>query len=1669
MSTKVGDVIDFDRLDDLPTRDDFIDKKLRARDEELAEKGKPLLFMPGPHHEMSLMDSSDRAAKYTLVLFGNMESGQRRTVVIKDYMPFFAIRVPDEKKEEPNRFLIDIRSKLSEDKETKSVDGSVEMHWRYDGYEEFKHPYIVLKFDKLKTRNKAIKKCRMDYLCQTGWDDSNSAHARMFSRTANFSLTMWLQLEDYSIEDDSDFADEEVIKVSYENVKTFTGKMDRPTLVRERTLMAYWDIETYSRDHSVPKHDAKDTNMFDLSVVFYWCYERKPLVGYLITCRPTSSVEGYITLVCENELQLILTFSKLVSLMRPELIGAFNGGGYDWPWLINRAKRWDILPEVALNMTSVLPYKKQSADDIMQWNCSTERIKIEADLDVEEFVFKVPGLQVFDVQTLFRKQYPADGQWSLNYFLTKCNLPAKDDVSAQEMFLWHEQMEKIQDHPLFGDMLKYEKRKKLRPINEKYSDSILRHQATQFDNIGDEDESTLKKVKEARKARKAQYENMGDAEKEAEIVALYGEYKDVKAKLTKALKYNGTDSCRCHDLMLKKGIIADCRMMAHISKCTLFDALYRAGGCKVTNFLIDAAAKGGYVASAISTKVKTGQKYPGARVINPKPGVAITKLTPQERKRKNEWYRQQQRDFPDLYTDSTIEERQGLPYPKWDKVTDIHIARFESHLREHPEIIPDAMPEIEARALAKELGIPNCFAEYCMEKTGSPITGLDFSSLYPSVDMAYNLSPDKLICADTHGSNIIAMQLAKELEAKGEDLHRIEFPYGNMRVLAWCIRHQNKPEKMGVIPKAYIDLFALRKKYKIPMDIYKYVKEINNKVKRQDPMSLWEIMAMTIEHMPSMNDVDKFLNTIEMYPTQEEIDSLKAFIQTEDFNLNSVSMQKTLGDKAMEDYKNFTNETGNNTITFKKVCESTFGHIYIAEWKRLMTAKYQCLSACIPIDDVDFYASRFDGRQNQVKLFMNTIYGVLGNQLSSLYHKEIAGGITTGGQHNLDIMVRTLTAEGCEVRYGDTDSNYPTAPAKVMASLHQKYFSGQMDKMKYWEEMVLAMFKEGKRLRDVVNAAIKADNGTSYLGVAFEDALWPYLLLRKKKYVAVIHVNVPNFLVTKLEKLFLRGIEAKKRGTSKLTIAATEHILLTVFSPLNLLTLRELGVAEIDLIYRNFNSGKLGISDFIKSAKYQPITAEARMNGKGNKSMLTFADRMEARGTPLTPHTRVEYVIVRKYPHRFDTAGRKKQISTGDRMETVEYATENKLEIDIDYYMMNYICGQLAPFISYHADFYEAPNDKADNPNLEAKRAGDLSNKRAKKFLTEYCKTYVRKLPDRGPLMRMFAHTARDTVKRAYLKEDEGDKFTLINSDFLLGTAAKFKASVIKYAEKLAGREDDSEDRAEEFVKKLCKNRKNSKDKNNYIFALYKEYVTKPSSKLNKAREEYENLCARQIAALGMLIDTVRSTMFKHISIMEESSRKLRKLCNVEFLLDDPNKPLPKRKTIDGLLEAAHPDDDADQLLEEYEKSVHQDVKKFLKDNYHVRGIECLSKVVKKIKKAKLTLMKTEAIADYVTRKARKISGSEQPDDEVLTDFIGEITKAIDDGETIEMDDTAPNDIKKALKEMKALKKEKLSKDESDNDDESDHGDWGDDYAAVADSDAGDEDDQLLVEDLYDI
>src|SRR6266511_6245533 len=103
-----------------------------------------------------------------------------------------------------------------------------------------------------------------------------------------------------------------------------------------------------------------------------------------------------------------------------------------------------------------------------------------------------------------------------------------------------------------------------------------------------------------------------------------------------------------------------------------------------------------------------------------------------------------------------------------------------------------------------------------------PVTGLDFASLYPSIIMNYNLSPEKMVSR---------LSEANALKRENKVLHNIEFRFNSRDVRAWTIRHENKSDQKGLFPKILENLLIMRNRVKAQLKLLGKKKDYMGEVK----------------------------------------------------------------------------------------------------------------------------------------------------------------------------------------------------------------------------------------------------------------------------------------------------------------------------------------------------------------------------------------------------------------------------------------------------------------------------------------------------------------------------------------------------------------------------------------------------------------------------------------------------------------------------------------------------------------------------------------------------------------------------------------------------------------------------------------------------------------------
>jgi len=154
-----------------------------------------------------------------------------------------------------------------------------------------------------------------------------------------------------------------------------------------------------------------------------------------------------------------------------------------------------------------------------------------------------------------------------------------------------------------------------------------------------------------------------------------------------------------------------------------------------------------------------------------------------------------------------------------------------------------------------------------------PVTGLDFASLYPSIIMSYNLSPEKMV---------FSSEEADILKKEGKKLHEIEFPFNGRILCAWAVRHENRNNNKGLYPSVLEKLLSMRNEMKA---------QLANLAKKKEYMEL-VISNMREKGLLLSDAIDYILRSVKKEDCNDYTNILTPFLNKTDLQNKEASTSK---------------------------------------------------------------------------------------------------------------------------------------------------------------------------------------------------------------------------------------------------------------------------------------------------------------------------------------------------------------------------------------------------------------------------------------------------------------------------------------------------------------------------------------------------------------------------------------------------------------------------------------------------------------------------------------------------------------------------------------------------------------------------------------------------------
>lgn len=993
----------------VPVRSDFIDPKLRAVFAAQVSKGAPVIFMPNDIIEKN--DRVDNQLKYRIYMTGVLPCGSRAMLILDGIEVHFDIMVPDGT---TSRAFDDfLRGVLINKNVTFSGIRDVQA-LKLKGFQKAPRAWKRLTFDTLQDRKKCIDAIGAlnSELAESGKpkfetaaDDCKRGTSDYYfpkvAREMRFATADWNRIEKYKTIPARTYSTncDYVFRVHINDLKKLDktrrdelrspGHILAPVMDRDCTMVAQWDIETWRsvQNGMVPTPKDDDYVIFMMCAAYFWHHENAPLMA-VCAFHTTSNVRNgmSISIECDNERDVLYTHMYVMGKMAPEITSAFNGQNFDWPLYREKLRRESLLVELKRNMSALIVGNNETEVNVLKWCFTSTNIKIDAETKHHaECVAKFPGVIDIDVLPIFLKMYPrmeVRKSFSLNFFLQKNGLESKEDMHFKTMFKIYERARKLA-----------ERKPALRKCHcEELRQSI--EAGTQWKH------------------------HCACADKIPEI----------DCKKNPAFVPNGNEPEYLpdyHDDLLCEVSLPDSTVVQSIPKV---------------------------VQSPNGTAEQTSEQTPDRGTLpETVPKVEQTschqKCCECGKMPRN---LQDMRDVAYYCTIDTIRPQQlcvkrAILPDKRELATMSFVSLYDSFFR------------------ADGMKVRNVIGSYCHRRniafsnSGSgktpedkdhypgawvfpperglnakrPITGLDFASLYPSLMMAYNLSPDMVV---------YSRELAEALKAEGYSIYYIK-PFGfergaekgaavnkHLTAEGWTIRHRGvlNPKRNKKVVEKYVKTITMFFKVPVAEEGILLKDGLLKDVPLKD-IPLKNIPGVVLVREASSIEV-QITFTAEAGLSQEQRAIMDA-LQEQKLKPRRVVKylpvegRDPLPGERMGIFAFIVKKLFDRRVPIKAEfvrLSKLLEQMELARTKVWTYKDAKGVEVTVTMADVKFQIAKVDSKQKAVKVLANTFYGESGNYLSSIYELLVAAGVTGAGQDNIKKVAGFITEKGYGPKYGDS-------------------------------------------------------------------------------------------------------------------------------------------------------------------------------------------------------------------------------------------------------------------------------------------------------------------------------------------------------------------------------------------------------------------------------------------------------------------------------------------------------------------------------------------------------------------------------------------------------------------------------------------------------------------------
>ena len=297
------------------------------------------------------IEDDDAQQQFYIRLFGRDKENNSVYLEVEDFKPFFYVELKDTWKINTfEQILSEIKKKIKKD----HIEGLIKFNieekykfWGFTNYKKFKFAKLTFNsYESMKSYARALSKpikvfSISKYLLNFKLYESNILPLLRFMHIRQLEACGWVSVDKNKLEDFYE-------KPTYNDIN-YKTKWQNIVKIDDRSIgkliIASYDIECTSEDGSFPKPNRPGDKVIQIGITLSRYGESECYAQYLLGLGKTDDIENATVEWFETEEELLLGFTKIMKKLNPDIITGYNIFGFDFNYLMERAKFLEIEPK----------------------------------------------------------------------------------------------------------------------------------------------------------------------------------------------------------------------------------------------------------------------------------------------------------------------------------------------------------------------------------------------------------------------------------------------------------------------------------------------------------------------------------------------------------------------------------------------------------------------------------------------------------------------------------------------------------------------------------------------------------------------------------------------------------------------------------------------------------------------------------------------------------------------------------------------------------------------------------------------------------------------------------------------------------------------------------------------------------------------------------------------------------------------------------------------------------------------------------------------------------------------------------------------------------------------------------------------------------------------------